>query len=48
MEELITAPLPGEPGYMEWVEQQHIQAVEDRVFGGDDDEPWWSRGVRLN
>ena len=47
-EEIISDPLPGEPGYMEWVEQQHIQAVEERVFGGDDDEPWWSRGVRLN
>ena len=47
-EELFHDPLPGEPGYMAWIEQKHLEAVERKVFGDDSDEPWWAKNIRLN
>ena len=47
-QELIRDPLPGEDGYVDYVEQQHLDYAMSRVFGEDESKPWWARNIELN
>jgi len=46
--EEFVPPVPGERGYLPYLEARLEEAALDRLAGRDDDKPWWTQNIELN